>query len=124
MIEDTDDEEVIWWMHEIAYIVRVMQSSWKEITVQSVARELHDMYDPPGTTPSDELLEMCEYYLRRYSDPFDGLGSAPSDLKFLTESGKSALLKAVTVKSELLKSHVLELDAYLEKLQQGSNENL
>ena len=120
---DYDDSEVTWWMHEIEYIVRVMQSSWEEITVQSVAMEVHDWYDQPGTAPSDELHEMCEEYLRRYSDPFDGLGDVHSDLKFLTESGKCALLKAATTKSRLLKSHAKTLDAYLEQMQQGSSAN-
>ena len=121
---DIDDDKVIWWMHEIEIAVFQMQNSWEEVTVESVARELHVLYELPGTTASEELFEMCDYYLQRYSNPFHGLGYLPPDLNFLTESGKSAVLKAVTVKSELLKSHVLELDAYLEKLQQGGNENL
>jgi len=120
---DYDDSEVIWRMHEIEYIVCAMQTDWEEITVESVARGVHNLYGEQGTPPSDELHEICDYYLQRYSNPFDGLGDVPSDLKVLTESGKSALLKAVTVNSELLKSHVLELDAYLVQLQQGINVN-
>jgi hypothetical protein len=121
---DYDDEEVRWWMREIEHAVQVMQSECDNVTVESVVRDLHDVYGVQGTPPSDELHEMCEYYLQRYSNPFDGLYYAPSDLKFLTESEKSALLKAVTAKSELLKSHVLEVDAFLKQLQQGSNVNL
>ena len=118
-----DDEEVRWWMREIEYIVFEMQSSWRKITVESVARELHDMYEASGLGVSDDLSEMCDYYLQRYSDPFEGLGDVPPDLKILTESGKCALLKAVTTKSNLLKSHAKTLDAYLEQMQQGSSAN-
>ncbi len=100
-------------MPEIAQMVREMQSDWDEITVQSVAMELHNRYDLPGTKPSDELIKMCDDYLGLYSDPFAGLGDVPFDLKILTESGKSALLKAVTAKSKLLKAHAAELDAYV-----------
>ncbi len=121
---DYDDEGVRWWMREVEHVVQVMQSEWEEVTVKSVVRELCDVYGVQGTPPSDELHEMCEYYLQRYTDPFDGLGNTNYfDPKVLTESGKSALLKAVTAKSELLKSHALELDAYLAQLQQGSNVN-
>jgi hypothetical protein len=109
---DFDNEEVRWWMREIEYIVGVMQPSWEEVTVDNVVRELHDLYEGTDYVP-DDLPEMCDYYLQRYSDPFDGLGAVPSDLKFLTESGKSALLKAVTAKSNLLKAQAAELDAYI-----------
>ncbi len=113
---DYDDDEVRWWMREIEYIVCEMQSTWEEITAQSVAKELYDMYNScsSGSPPMDGLLEMCYDYLQRYRDPIDGLGDVPSDLKFLTESGKNALLKAVTAKSKLLKVHAAKLDAYAE----------
>ena len=110
---DYDNEEVRWWKREIEYIVFVLQSNWEEVTVESLTRELHDMYELSGTAESEELLKMCQDYLKRYNDPFDGLGDVHSDLKFLTESGKNALLKAVTTKSELLKSQASELDAYI-----------
>jgi proline dehydrogenase len=120
---DYDDTEVSYRLQEVDYVVRQMQSDWEEITVESVARGVHNLYGEQGTPPSDELHEICEYYLQRYSNPFDGLGDVPSDLKVLTESGKSALLKAVTNKSSLLKSHAKTLDAYLEQMQQGSSAN-
>ena len=110
---DYDNEEVRWWMREVEHVVQVMQSEWEEVTVESVVRELIDVYGVQGTPLSDDLLEMVEGFLQRYSDPFDGLGDVPSDLKFLTESGKSALLKAVTAKSKLLKAHAAELDAHV-----------
>ena len=110
---DYDNEEVRWWMREVEYMVFEMQSSWREITVEGVVRELHDLYEATGLGVSDDLSEMCDYYLQRYSDPFDGLGDVPFDLNFLNESGKSALLKAVTAKSKLLKSQAAELDAYV-----------
>jgi hypothetical protein len=115
---DYDNEEVRWWTREIEQIVCEMQSSWEEVTVEGLTRELFDRYELSGTAKSEEILEMCEDYLKRYSNPFDGLGNVPSDLKFLTESGKNAALKAVTAKSKLLKSHASELDAYIEKLSQ------
>ena len=115
---DNDDEDVRWWMREVEYMTDAMQSTWEEVTAQSLARELHVWYELPGTVASEELLEMCDYYLQRYSNPFDGLGWVPSDLKILTESGKSALLKAVTARSKLLKAHAAKLDAYIkEKLE-------
>ena len=124
---DYDDSEVIWWMHEIEYIVRVMQSSWEEITPESVAREIHELYELyelRDRITSDDLLEMCDHYLQRYSDPFDGLGDVPFDLKILTESGKKALLTAVIAKSKLLKSHATRLDESI-KARFGDNmENL
>ncbi len=98
---DYDDEEVRWWMREVEYIVFEMQSSWRKITVESVVRELHDLYEATGLGVSDDHPEMCDYYLQRYSDPFDGLGDTNVDPKVLTESGKSALISAVTAKSEL-----------------------
>jgi hypothetical protein len=110
---DYDDSEVSWWMHEIEHTVREIQSSWDEITIQSVAMEIHNRYDQPGTTPSVELLEMCDDYLRRYNDPFAGLGDINVDLKILTESGKNALFTAVTAKSKLLKGHAAKLDVYI-----------
>ena len=110
---DYNDSEVMWWMHEIAYMVRVMQSSWKKVTHQSVAMELHNFHDLPDTTPSDELLEMCEEYFQRYSDPFLGLGDTKIDLRVLTNQGRNALFSAVTARSKLLKAHAAELDAYI-----------
>ncbi len=110
---DYDNEEVRWWMREVEQIVCELQSSWKEVTVESLTRELFDRYKLSGTAKSEELIEMCEDYLKRYNDPFDGLGGIRSDLKGLTESGKNALLKAITAKSELLKSQASELDAYV-----------
>ena len=115
-----DDEEVRWWMREVERVVQVMQFNWKEVTVANVVRELSDVYGAQGTPPSDVLHEMCEYYLLRYSDPFDGLGNVPTNLKILTEFGKSALLKAVTAKSKLLKAHAAELDVYI-KAKYGSD---
>ena len=110
---DYDDEETRWWMREVEHAVQVMQSEWGNVTVESVVRDLHEVYGVQGTPPSDELHEICEYYLQRYNDPFDGLGNVLFDLKILTGSGKSALLKAVTTKSKLLKAHATELDAYV-----------
>lgn len=110
---DYDDEEDMWWVHEIEYMVREMHFSWEKITIESVAWNLHHSYGEPGTTPSDELLEMIEEYLLRYTDPFDGLGDIDVDLKVLTESGKNALFTAITAKSKLLKAHTAKLDAYV-----------
>jgi hypothetical protein len=110
---DYDNEEVRWWVREIEHIVCVLQSTWEEVTVESLTRELHDMYELSGTAKSEELLEMCEDYLERYNDPFDGLGYANMNLRGLTESGKNALFTAVTAKSKLLKAHAAELDAYV-----------
>jgi hypothetical protein len=110
---DYDNEEVRWWMREVEQIVCELQSSWEEVTVESLTRELFDRYELSGTAKSEELLEICEDYLERYNDPFDGLGGVRSDPKGLTESGKNALLKAITAKSKLLKSQTSELDAYV-----------
>jgi hypothetical protein len=118
---DYDDEEVRWWVREVEYMVNVMQSDREEITVQSLARKLHDLHDLPGAIPSDELLEMCDDYLRRQNDPFYGIYDASIDLKLLTESQKNDLFTDVTAKSKLFKSHAAELDAYLEQMQQGSS---
>lgn len=111
MIED--EELYAWWKHEVEYTVDVMQSEWKEITAQSVAREVYDMYHP-NSPPLDELVELCEDYLRRYSDPFHGIGYADESLIGLTEAGKRALFTAVTNKGKLLKAHADKLDAYIE----------
>ena len=110
---DYDDESVRWWMREVEHVVQVMQSEWEEITVKSVVRELCDVYGVQGTPPSDELHEMCEYYLQRFSDPFDGLGYADMDIWGVTEQGKNALFAAVTARSRLLKTHAATLDAYV-----------
>jgi hypothetical protein len=104
---DYDDTEVSYRLQEVDYVVRQMQSDWEEITVESVARGVHNLYGKQDTAPSDQILEICDYYLQRYSDPFDGLGNVPTDLKILTESGKCALLKAVAAKSKLLKSRAI-----------------
>jgi len=111
---DYDDESVKWWMHEIEYIVRDLQFSWEEITVDRVMRELDDLYELSGTELSDEVHEICEDYLQRFNDPFDGLGDVHGDLLPLTKSARNAMLKAVTAKSDLLKSHAAELDAFVE----------
>ncbi len=121
---DYDNEEVRWWMREVEQIVYELQSTWEEVTVKSLTRELFDRHELSGTAKSEELLEMCEDYLQRYRDPFDGLGEAPTDLKILTEYGKCALLKAVTAKSKLLKSHASELDAYVKAMFDDSVINL
>jgi hypothetical protein len=113
---DYDDAEVSYRLQEVDYVVRQKQSVWEEITVESVARGVHNFYGKDDTAPSDWILELCDYYLQRYTDPFDGLGDVPTDLKILTESGKCALLKAVTAKSKLLKSHASELDAYVKAM--------
>jgi hypothetical protein len=110
---DYDNEEVRWWMREIEHVVQVKQSEWEEVTVESVVRELSDVYGVQGTPLSDDLLEMVEGFLQRYSDPFYGLGDANMNLRGLTESGKNALFTAVTAKSKLLKAHAAELDAYV-----------
>jgi hypothetical protein len=115
---DYDDEAVRWWMREVEHVVQRLQSDWKEVTAESVVRELIDVYGLQGTPPSDELHEMCKYYMKRYNDPFDGLGDVHSDLKGITEYGKNALLQAITAKIKLLKSHALELDSYIERLSQ------
>ena len=116
---DYDNEEVRWWMREIEHVVQVKQSEWKEVTVESVVRELSDVYGLKGTPLSDDLVEMCGNYLRRYNDPFEGLGEV--DLHVLTEVGKKALFTAVTAKRERLKLHAAELDAFLKQMQQGSS---
>ena len=106
---DFDDSEVMSWMHEIGHMVRVIHSPYEKITYPSIAMELHAFYDLPDTTPSDELLEMCEEYLQRYSDPFHGLGDTSVNLRELTEHGRNALFAAVTARSNLLKAHAVEL---------------
>ena len=118
-VVDYDNEEVRWWMREIEHVVQVKQSEWEEVTVESLTRELYDRYKLSGTAKSEELLEMCGNYLRRYNDPFDGLGDV--DLHFLTERCKKALFIAVTAKRERLKLHTAELDAFLKQMQQGSS---
>ena len=116
---DYDNEEVRWWMREIEHVVQVKQSEWEEVTVESVVRELSDVYGLKGTPLSDDLVEMCGNYLRRYNDPFDGLGDV--DLHFLTERCKKALFIAVTAKRERLKLHDAALDGLLKQMQQGSS---
>ena len=118
---DYDDEEVRWWMREIEHVVQVKQSEWEEVTVESVVRELIDVYGVKGTPASDDLLEMVEGFLQRYSDPFYGLGDTNMNLRGLTESGKNALLTAVTARSKLLKSHAAKLDDLLKQMQQRSS---
>ncbi len=103
--------EGIWLRLVIEDVVARMQSEWKELTAQNVATEVIDGGNQ-GTITSDELLEMCEEYLQRYTDPFDGLGDTSDDLKVLTESGKNALFTAVTTKSKLLKEHAAKLEIY------------
>jgi hypothetical protein len=110
---DYDNEEARWWMREIEHAVQVKQFEWEEVTVESVVRKLIDVYGVQGTPLSDDLLEMVEEFLQRYSDPFYGLGCASMNLTGLTESGKNALFTAVTAKSKLLKAHAAELDAYV-----------
>ena len=110
---DYDNEEVRCWMREIEHAVQVKQFEWEEVTVESVVRKLIDVYGVQGTPLSDDLLEMVEEFLQRYSDPFYGLGCASMNLRGLTESGKNALFTAVTAKSKLLKAHAAELDAYV-----------
>ena len=111
-------------MREVEQIVYELQSSWEEVTIESLTKGLFDRYKLSGTAKSEELLEMCEDYLKRYNDPFDGLGDVHSDLKFLTESGKNAALKAITAKSKLLKSQASELDAYVKDKFEDSVINL
>ena len=108
------DKYEYWWDYEIEDTVTEMQNEWKEITVRTVAMEFLTGYNQVNVPPSKDLLEACDNYLKRYTDPFDGLGDVASDLKILTETGKSALLKAVTTKSKLYKAHAAELDAYVE----------
>ena len=110
---DYDNEEIRWWMREVEHVVQVKESQWEEVTVESVVRELIDVYGVQGTPLSDDLIEMVEGFLQRYSDPFYGLGDVEMSLWDLTESGKSAVFKAVTAKSKLLKAHAAELDAYV-----------
>ena len=94
------DKYEYWWDFEIEDTVAEMQKEWKEITVRTVAMEFLAGYNQENVTPSKDLLEACDNYLKRYTDPFDGLGYVPTDLKILTESGKSALCKAMTTKSK------------------------
>jgi hypothetical protein len=107
------DEYEYWWDCEIEDSVTEMQYEWKEITARTVAMYFLAGYNQVNVPPSKDLLEACDNYLKRYTDPFDGLGDVASDLKILTETGKSALLKAVTTKSKLYKAHAAELDAYV-----------
>ena len=102
----------IWLRLAIEDVVARMQSEWTELTAQNVAIEVIESGNQ-GTITSDELLEMCEEYLQRYSDPFYGLGDINVDLNVLTEHGKNALFTAVTAKSELLKAHAAKIDAYV-----------
>jgi len=105
--------EGIWLRLAIEEKVIEMQAEWKEITAQNVAMALTDEDNVPGSISAAELLETCEDYLRRYNDPFDGLGDTNVDLEVLTESGKNTLFTAVTAKSNLYKAHAVELDAYV-----------
>ena len=114
---DYDNEEVRWWMREIEQIVYELQSIWEEVTVESLTKGLFDRYKLSGAAKSEDLLEMCENYLKRYNDPFDGLGDVDIDLHVLTEVGKKALFTAVAAKRERLKLHTAELDAYLKQMQ-------
>ena len=102
----------IWLKLAIEEKVSEMQAEWKEITAQKVAMELTDEGNVPGSISAAKLLETCEDYLRRYNDPFDGLGDTNVDLEVLNESGKNALFTAVTAKSKLLKEHAAKLEVY------------
>jgi hypothetical protein len=102
----------IWLRLNIEDAVSSLQSLGVELTAQSVARFLiDDGYQ--GKLTLDKLLEVCEEYLQRYSDPFYGLGDINVDLNVLTEHRKNALFTAVTAKSELLKAHAAKIDAYV-----------
>jgi hypothetical protein len=107
------DEYEYWWDYEIEDSVTEMQYEWKEITARTVAMYFLAGYNQVNVPPSKDLLKACDNYLKRYTDPFDGLGDVPSDLKGITESDKNAALKAITAKSKLLKAHAAELDAYV-----------
>ena len=102
----------IWMRLVIEDVVARMQFEWKEVNIQNVAKEVIDGGNQ-GTITSDELLEMCEEHLQRYSDPFYGLGDISVDPKVLTESGKNALFAAVADKSKRLKAHTAKLDAFV-----------
>ena len=102
----------IWLRLAIEEKVSEMQAEWKEITAQNVAMELTDEGNVPGSISAAELLETCEDYLRRYNDPFDGLGNTNVSPKVLTESGKNALFTAVTAKNKLLREHAAKLEVY------------
>ena len=115
--------EGIWLRLVIEDVVARMQSEWKELTAQNVATEVIDGGNQ-GTITSDELLEMCEEYLQRFSDPFADLGGVPLELKALIEFDKNALFTAVTAKNELYKAHAIKLDAFLEQWQQGIDAEL
>ena len=118
---DYDDGDIRYWLHQVECVVRQMQKDWKDITVESVARELHDMYGGlSDLIESDLLLEICGDYMDRFSNPFDGLGDTEVDIDILTESRKKALFTAVTAKSNLLKEHAAKLDAYV-KAKFGDN---
>ena len=113
MIEDYDDSEVQWWMHRIVYTVDVMQSSWPEVTVKSVEREIRSLNELTGSITSEDLLEMIEHYLWGYTDAFAGLGDVGVEFRVLTEKGRNALHTAVTKKRDRLKANTAELDAYI-----------
>ncbi len=100
----------IWLRLAIEEVINEMQAEWKEVTAQNIAMELTDQGNVPGSISAAELLETCEDYLRRYNDPFAELGFVPKDLKFLTDSGKSALFKVLKDKSSLYKAHAAKLD--------------
>lgn len=102
----------IWLRLAIEEVINEMQAEWKEVTAQNIAMELTDMGNVPGPISSAELLETCEDYVQRFSDPFAELGFIPKDLKNLTDSGKHALFNAVTARSKLFKAHAAKLDAY------------
>ena len=114
MIEEFEGmlTEGIWLRLVIEDVVARMQSEWKELTAQNVVKEVFDEGNQRSIT-SDELLEMCEEYLQRYSDPFHGLGDAKIDLRELTKQGRNTLFAAVTARSKLLKAHAAELDNYV-----------
>jgi hypothetical protein len=106
----------IWQRLAIEEKVNEMQAGWKEITAKNVVKELTDEGNVVEEISADELVETCDYYLQRYNDPFADLGFVPDDIKWLTESGRDALLKAVTIKSKLYKAHAAELDAYVKSV--------
>jgi hypothetical protein len=118
------DEYEYWWDCEIEDSVTEMQYEWKEITARTVAMYFLAGYCQVNVPPSKDLLKACDNYLKRYTDPFDGLGDVPSDLKGITESDKNAALKAITAKSKLLKAHASELDAYVKAMFEDSVINL
>ena len=100
----------IWQRLAIEEKVKEMQAEWKEITAQNVAKELTDQGSVIDAFSAANLLQRCENYLRKYNDPFAGIGFVPKDLKFMTDSGKSALFKVLKDKSNLYKAHAAKLD--------------